>query len=391
MLRRLIWLAAFGSVPLVSLSACTRSVVIAEKPDPTSSGFGAPDSSIDSGVEASLPEGTLMCPVTTCSSPYATCPSSAFPCDVDLMTDNDNCGACGVECGGPNIGHSKWSCVEGKCAFSCDDPEWRNCDDNPTNGCESPTNDVDNCGACGNKCADGLVCFEGECMTRCKANGAPDECPDPTRPPELKCTDKRKDDDNCGACGTVCDPTGPGLPPIPSDDMYYGCSKSKCNALKCKVDGMANCNLDPTDGCETPLFTEDNCSSCGDKCAPGQICLMDPFNGPRCICAPGETRCFGFICVRLDDDPNNCGGCNHRCPGSERPHFVPSCSFGVCGGSCEAKYADCDGFADNGCEVDTRVDNRNCGGCGNACAPDQVCSGGVCLVAPCETEGPTAR
>lgn len=387
MFRRLICLAAIGGVALVSLAACSRDVLLAEGPSPGSPGFGS-----DGGaeVDASLPGQTLMCPVTTCPSSFATCPSSAFPCDVDLMTDDENCGGCGIRCTGPNIGHSKWSCVDGKCTFSCDDPEWRNCDDNPTNGCETATYDVNHCGVCGNKCAAGQICYLGECMTECESRGLPDQCPDPENPPELKCTDERKDDDNCGACGIHCDPLGPGQPQLPSD-MYWGCGDKKCQAAKCSEDGKANCNFDLTDGCETQLFTEDNCAGCGDKCAPGQICFLNPFTGPKCICAPGETRCFGFFCVRLDDDPNNCGGCNHRCPGGDRPHFVPTCTLGVCGGQCEETWADCDGFADNGCEVDTRFDNRNCGGCGHACSPGQVCSGGECLVAPCEPGGPTAK
>jgi len=393
MIRRLICLTAFGCAPLVSVACAREPVLLAEGPAPSSTAFGAADSGIteNADADASLPEETPMCPVTTCAWPYTTCASSAFLCDVNLLSDDENCGACGVRCGGPNVAHSKWSCVDGKCAFSCDDPEWRDCDGNPTNGCEASIKEVKNCGACGRQCADGLVCEKGECVTRCELLGSPDECPDPDHPPATVCTDVRKDDKNCAACGHVCDPTGPGLPPLPSDDMYYGCGDKKCTAPKCKVDGMADCNMDLNDGCETPLLTSDNCRFCGDKCDPGQICFLNPFTGPECICGPGETRCFGFNCVRLDDDPNNCGGCNRKCPGSDRPHFAPTCSGGVCSGQCEEKFADCDGLPDNGCEIDTRVDNRNCGGCGHACLPGQVCSGGECLVAPCQPEGPTAK
>lgn len=391
MLRRLFWLTAFGGISLASMSACSRETVLADGSSEGPAVFVV-DSGADGGADEvdSSPSNVLMCPVTTCSLPYTTCASSAFPCDVNLLTDDDNCGACGVRCDGPNVGHSKWSCVDGKCTFSCDHPDFRNCDDNPTNGCESPSTDVKNCGACGIACAEGLICYEGECMTACESVGAPDECPDPDHPPELLCTDKRKDDKNCSTCGNACDPSGPGLPPLP-DDMYYGCGDKKCTAAKCKEDGRGNCNADVADGCETEMFTTDNCAGCGDKCAPGQICFNSIFTGPKCICAPDETLCFGFLCAHLDDDPDNCGGCNQRCAGFDRPHYVPSCTFGLCGGACEDKFADCDGFTDNGCEIDTRVDNRNCGGCGHACQVGQVCSEGKCLVAPCDTEGPTTK
>ncbi len=50
---------------------------------------------------------------------------------------------------------------------------------------------------------------------------------------------------------------------------------------------------------------------------------------------------FQLLHVRTDDDPNNCGGCNQRCAGFERPHFVPTCTAGTCGGRCEEHFADC--------------------------------------------------
>jgi hypothetical protein len=45
---------------------------------------------------------------------------------------------------------------------------------------------------------------------------------------------------------------------------------------------------------------------------------------------------------------------------------------------CDTGYADCDGIAANGCEVDTSMDDANCGGCGQACGSGQTCAGGVC-------------
>ncbi len=39
---------------------------------------------------------------------------------------------------------------------------------------------------------------------------------------------------------------------------------------------------------------------------------------------------------------------------------------------------DCDGAAENACETDTLTSAGHCGGCGLACAANQVCTGGVC-------------
>ena len=39
-----------------------------------------------------------MCPSNECPAGRMTCPNDPFPCGVDLTSDDDNCGACGVRC-----------------------------------------------------------------------------------------------------------------------------------------------------------------------------------------------------------------------------------------------------------------------------------------------------
>jgi hypothetical protein len=204
----------------------------------------------------------------------------------------------------------------------------------------------------------------------------------PDRCGPYSCKDLKVDDLNCGTCDHPCDPNDPSLPAPPAD-MYYGCGGGKCGVLKCQTPGTADCNLDPSDGCEATLNTDEHCTSCTDACGPGKFCGRLPDLTWACLCPDGETFC-GDICVQLDDDPMNCGGCNNVCPGMYMPHFSPTCSSGVCAGTCELGFADSDRDFDTGCEVDTRVDNSNCGGCGVACLPDQVCFQGACLTAPCD-------
>ncbi len=44
----------------------------------------------------------------------------------------------------------------------------------------------------------------------------------------------------------------------------------------------ANCNTTLDDGCETNTATDsNNCGSCGAKCAPGQICLVQGWDPPK--------------------------------------------------------------------------------------------------------------
>jgi hypothetical protein len=65
--------------------------------------------------------------------------------------------------------------------------------------CVSLHDDVLNCGACGNPCAEGQTCSAGTCAATCAAGY--DTCGG------TSCVDLQVDPANCGACGTVCDGT----------------------------------------------------------------------------------------------------------------------------------------------------------------------------------------
>ncbi|MDF2697033.1 MAG: hypothetical protein K0S65_5416, partial [Labilithrix sp.] len=96
MIRKLLNLTPIFA--LVSAVSCRESRVIGDYSDPAAP---APFESADSGsaeAAAQDPGSVAMCPVTTCSLPWATCATSKFPCDVDLSNDNDNCGGCGISC-----------------------------------------------------------------------------------------------------------------------------------------------------------------------------------------------------------------------------------------------------------------------------------------------------
>jgi hypothetical protein len=83
---------------------------------------------------------------------------------VDLNTDMLNCGACGTECKTflPNAKGSL--CSGGKCIISQCNTGYGDCDNNFVNGCEVNLNiDANNCGACGNKCPAGQVCYSKKC------------------------------------------------------------------------------------------------------------------------------------------------------------------------------------------------------------------------------------
>lgn len=193
---------------------------------------------------------------------------------------------------------------------------------------------------------------------------------------------------NCGRCGNTC----PDRPNAPA-----ACELGTCT-LRCN-DRFANCDLDVSNGCETSLGTVDNCRACGNRCAfahatatcsasgecrlgtclPGFAdCDRDPTNGCEADLANDRLNCGRCgVGVNTTSDINNCGGCGIRCSFANAP---ATCSAGVCvRGTCNAGYADCDGNPANGCEVNTRTDNANCGACGLRVPDGRRCCGGASI------------
>lgn len=79
-----------------------------------------------------------------------------------------------------------------------------------------------------------------------------------------------------------------------------------------------------------------------------------------------------------------CGVCSAR--GSRlgstgsRARRASTCVNGACGvGSCEAKRANCNDNATDGCETNVEASHLHCGSCNNAaCGEDLICSDGTC-------------
>ena len=85
-----------------------------------------------------------------CGLDLVTCNGSTC---VDLSADPDNCGACGNQCAQGAV------CQSGACSTSCL-PLFEDCG----GACVSTAMDTAHCGACGNQCADGQVCLNGSCV-----------------------------------------------------------------------------------------------------------------------------------------------------------------------------------------------------------------------------------
>ncbi len=106
-------------------------------------------------------------------------------------------------------------------------------------------------------------------------------------------------------------------------------------------------------------------------------------------CASGTANCDGNLLngceTNTETSVANCGACGSACTTT---NGTPACVSGVCAvGACSAGYADCNGLAVDGCEVNTRTSTSNCGACGSVCNPANAngaaCTSGACTFTTC--------
>ena len=139
--------------------------------------------------------------------------------------------------------------------------------------------------------------------------------------------------------------------------------------------------------CGDPRYVPDRGGGGGRACTPYPPLPRACGNG-ACVpgvCLTGFADCNTMIVdgceVSTQSDPNNCGACGRAC--TSLPNASAMCAGGACTiGMCNANFANCDGQAMNGCEVNLQSDRTNCGACGNACDTGRVCIMGACSLQP---------
>jgi len=175
--------------------------------------------------------------------------------DFDLTEDLANCGVCGRVCSG--LGGTP-SCEARLCRVVCDDDR-ADCDGDPSNGCETDLSRPATCGTCLRSCTSSAPrCVMREDSYTCGA-----ACDDGDTLCAGSCVDLMTSRSHCGACDAPCflDPHG-----------RIECDEGACIIAECG-DSFADCNSDPSDGCEQPLNTATNCGACGNTCGSGTICV----------------------------------------------------------------------------------------------------------------------
>ena len=242
--------------------------------------------------------GKVACISKSCSF---TCNSGLTKCGSACVNTSNNvnhCNGCNNKCSSAPSGGTP-ACIGSACTFTCTGSLTK-CGSE----CVNTTNNVNHCNGCNNKCTSAPsggtpVCQSSACTFTC--TGSLTKC-------GSECVNTTNNVNHCGQCDKVCPDPTPGSPTCSSSTCGVFCgsltncsgtcvntnnnlshcggcdqpcnilhaSGHKCSSGQCDYDschsGWENCDSDQTNGCETQLGTNQNCSGCGDECKNGKTC-----------------------------------------------------------------------------------------------------------------------
>jgi hypothetical protein len=333
-------------------------------------------------VDAHCPAGTL-CVGNVCvagCNPGRACPTGQSCCNggcVDPQANTAHCGGCGQAC---SVANASAACANGTCAVGMCMAPFGDCDTAASNGCETDTStSLAHCGGCNRACESrpntAARCEAGRCGYTCTPGFA--DC-DGVESNGCE-VDIRASTDHCGGCGLRCDPA----------NATARCEMGRCAVGACAAD-FGDCDGNATNGCEADLrSTLAHCGACGRGCAsaPNSLVVCAARSCQR-VCATGFADCDGDASNGCEVDTRtsnaHCGGCGMACA---NVGGAVACTAGACAVTrCDAGRADCNGNGRDGCEVTLASDAAHCGACGNACPSVEarrLCTAGSCAPTSC--------
>jgi hypothetical protein len=186
-----------------------------------------------------------VCAGSVCGTgcPSATATLCSGTC-VDTSSNASDCGGCGHACA-DTVPNSQPTCTSSACAFTCNSG-FSGCPAADPTSCVDEQDDAMNCGACGKTCpapasgAGQAACAGAVCTLNCSAGLTACPAVSPT-----ECANTTDDLNNCGGCGDACTTTvanahatcGASRCGFACDTGYLACGSNACIPAADTVDG----------------------------------------------------------------------------------------------------------------------------------------------------------